>query len=67
MNEHNNFSSTGLERVGELKIAHNKIDRIEDFSISNEVSRLTLRGNHVLEIPTPDAMENIQVSNVSCL
>ena len=33
-----------MSQIGEFKIANNKIDRIEDFSISNEIRKLTMRG-----------------------
>ncbi len=54
----------GMERIGELKIANNKIDRIENLSISEEVRKLTLKGNHILEIPSPDALGDIRVRQI---
>ena len=57
----------GMERIGEVRIANNKIDRLEDLSIGEEVRKLTLRGNHVLEIPSPGAIRNIRVRQVGTL
>jgi hypothetical protein len=53
-----------MESIGELRIANNKIDRIEDFSIPNTVHTLSLHGNHILEIPTAVAMSKINVNQV---
>lgn len=53
-----------MERITELKIANNKIDRIEWISISNSVAKLTLKGNHILEIPSPKAMSGLKVREV---
>ncbi len=55
----------GMERIGELKIASNKIDRIEDLTVTEEVRKLTLLGNHILEVPPPEAIRDIRVKHVS--
>ncbi len=47
-----------------MRIANNKIDRIEDFSLPDEVGSLVLKGNHVLDIPSPKALENMDASKV---
>ena len=55
----------GIHSLGELRIANNKIDRIEDFSLPEEVGSLILEGNHILEIPSPKALENIDATKVT--
>lgn len=57
----------GMSNIGELKIANNKIDRIEDLSIPEEVANLTLKGNHILQIPPPSSLENIRVTSVKAI
>jgi len=58
------WAFSGVQRIGELKIANNKIDRIEGLSVGSEVRRLTLQGNHILEIPSPEAMAKIRTKEV---
>ena len=53
--------------IGELKIANNKIDSLEGFSVPEEVDRLVLKGNHILEVPAPAAISDIKVKNVRVL
>ncbi|TRY73791.1 hypothetical protein TCAL_01945, partial [Tigriopus californicus] len=57
----------GMSAIGELNISNNKIDRIEDLSISEEVANLTLSGNHILQIPPPNTLANIRVGSVKAI
>lgn len=54
----------GIGSLGELRIAKNKIDRIEDFSLPNAVGKLVLKGNHILDIPSPRALANLDAERV---
>ena len=54
----------GIRNLEELLIANNKIDRIEDFSLPNAVGRLVLKGNHILNIPSPRALSNLNAEKV---
>ena len=56
----------GMTDVDEIRIASNKIDRIEDYALptQNTVKSLILEGNHVLEVPPLSALEDIQVEKV---
>ena len=53
--------------VDEIRIASNKIDRIEEYALptQNTVKSLILEGNHVLEVPPLSALEDIQVEKVN--
>ena len=53
-----------MRNIGELKISSNKIDWIEDFSLQNEIGKLTLHGNHILAVPSTRALQNMQVKQV---
>ncbi len=56
----------GLQNVGELKIVNNKIDRIEDLTLdASQVRNLTVKGNHVLRVPTAAALDGIRVNKVN--
>ena len=54
----------GIGSLGELRISKNKIDRIEDFSLPNAVGRLILKGNHILDIPSPRALSKLDAERV---
>ena len=56
----------GMTAVEEIRIVSNKIDRIEDYALpsQNTVRRLILEGNHILEVPSLSALEEIQVEKV---
>ena len=54
----------GIGSLGELRISKNKIDRIEDFSLPNAVGKLVLKGNHILDIPSPRALANLDAERV---
>ena len=56
----------GMTAVEEIRIVSNKIDRIEDYALpsQNTVRRLILEGNHILEVPSLSALEDIQVEKV---
>ena len=51
----------------EIRIVSNKIDRIEDLALpsQNSVKSLILEGNHILEVPSLSALEEIQVEKVT--
>ncbi len=53
--------------VQEIRIVSNKIDRIEDFGFpsKNSVKSLILDGNHILEIPSLAALQDIEVEKVT--
>ena len=55
-----------MTAVEEIRIVSNKIDRIEDYALpsQNTVRRLILEGNHILEVPSLSALEDIQVEKV---
>ena len=55
-----------MHNVKQVTITKNKIDRIEDLSISSQsmVKSLTLEGNHILEIPSLSALQDIKVKQV---
>jgi len=55
----------GIGSLGELRISKNKIDRIEDFSLPNAVGRLILKGNHILDIPSPRALSKLDAERVT--
>ena len=55
---------SGMKRIGELKIANNKIDRIEGLQISDDVKKLNLIGNHILQIPNLSALDGLTVKKV---
>ena len=57
----------GIGSLGELRISKNKIDRIEDFSLPNAVGKLVLKGNHILDIPSPTALANMDAERVCVL
>ena len=56
-----------MHKVDKVTIAKNKIDRIEDLSFPSQsmVKSLTLDGNHILEIPSLSALQDIRVKQVS--
>ena len=56
-----------MSEVEELNIVKNKIDRIEDFSVPspNVIRSINLDGNHILEIPTLEALSNMRVEKVT--
>ena len=54
----------GIASLRELRIANNKIDRIEDFAIAAGVGSLVLKGNHILDIPSPLALSHIDADKV---
>ena len=58
---------TDMTEVDEIRIANNKIDKIEENALPsrNSVKRLVLEGNHVLQIPPLSALEEIQVDEVA--
>ena len=57
----------GMADVEEIRIVSNKIDRIEDLALpsQNSVKSLILEGNHILEVPSLSALEEIQVEKVT--
>ena len=54
----------GIGSLGELRMSKNKIDRIEDFFLPNAVGRLILKGNHILDIPSPTALAKLNAERV---
>ena len=56
----------GMTDVDEIRIVSNKIDRVEDFALpgQNSVKSLILEGNHILEIPSLAALQEIHVEKV---
>jgi hypothetical protein len=58
--------SLGMTDVQEIRIVSNKIDRIEDFALptQNTVKSLILEGNHILEVPSLAALQDIKVDMV---
>ena len=55
-----------MHNVKTVTISKNKIDRIEDLSFPSRsmVESLTLEGNHILEIPSLSALQDIEVEHV---
>ena len=53
--------------VEEIRIVSNKIDKIEDFALpsQNSVKSLILEGNHILEVPSLAALQEIHVEKVT--
>ena len=53
--------------VEEIRIVSNKIDRLEDFALpsQNSVKSLILEGNHILEVPSLSALQQIHVEKVT--
>ena len=52
--------------VDEIRIVSNKIDRIEENALptQNTVKSLILEGNHILEVPSLSALDDIRVEKV---
>merc|ERR1711956_189853 len=57
----------GMSDVEEIRIVSNKIDRLEDFALpsQNSVKSLILEGNHILEVPSLSALQQIHVEKVT--